>query len=277
LHKDDLKKKIGEILGTAEMHGYELQKHLTSRGLRQNLSYLYRVLAEMEREGYLESSRMKGTLGPKKRVYKLSKKGSDELDQELNEAVKTIHAKYMKYLAKLPPEKSAIIRLQRLLDKHVGRGNKILVVAPKVFYDWMASPLCDSFKGARIYLAKPQSVKVSMEFPNMTVLDTTIENILIKDNFIDAVRVHGEPENANTTLTEFHRILKKDGSLAYIIPYFHPQKNNSPMTLGEFVEKIEYEVSESDKTKLDFATTTSLLSRYFRTVKHSRISQSSLQ
>jgi DNA-binding PadR family transcriptional regulator len=271
LHKDDLKRKIVEILSTAEMHGYEAQKLLTSGGFKLNLSYLYGVLAEMEREGYLESSRVKGTLGPEKRVYKLGKKGSEELDQELNEAVKIIHAKYVEYLAKLPPEKSAIIRLQRLLDKHVGRGNKILVVAPKVFYDWMILHPCGRFKEARIYLAKPQIAKVNVECGNLTVLDTTIENMLIKDSFVDAVRVHGEPENVQAALKEFHRILRKDGSLTYIVPYFHPHRSNYPMTLGEFVETIEHTVSESDKTKLNYAATASLLSRYFHSVKHYRI------
>jgi hypothetical protein len=41
--------------------------------------------------------------------------------------------------------------------------------------------------------------------------------------------------------------------------------------MGEFVEKVEHEVLEEDKTKLDFTTTASLLSRYFRTVKRYRI------
>jgi PadR family transcriptional regulator PadR len=113
MHKDDLKKTIVELLSTAEMHGYEVQKQLASRGFRLNISYLYRVLAEMETDGYLEGTRMKSALGPERKVYRLGKKGTNQLDQELKEAVKTIHVKYMQYLAKLPPEKSAIRKLQR--------------------------------------------------------------------------------------------------------------------------------------------------------------------
>lgn len=271
MRKDELKKAIVDILSEAEMHGYEVQKHLTSRGFRPHLSHLYRVLAEMEREGYVQGSRVKSTFGPEKKVYRLGKKGVEELGQELKEVVKTIHAKYMEYLAKLPPEKSAIRRLQGLLDKHSGKGNKILVVAPKVFYDWMISPLCDRFKEARIYLIKPQSAKLSTEPGNLTVLDTTVENILLKDNFVDAVRVHGEPEDVNRALKEFHRVLRKDGSLAYIVPYFRPRESNYPLTMGEFVEKIEHEVSETDKTKLDYTATGNLLSRYFRKIKRYRI------
>jgi len=271
MRKDDLKKTIVEILSSEEMHGYEVQKLLTSRGLRLGISYLYRVLAEMERGGYLESRRVKSTFGPEKKVYRLGEKGSAELDQELKNAVKIIHSKYFEYLGKLPPEKSAIRKLQRLLDAQVGGDHKILVVAPRVFYDWMISPLCSKFKEGRIYLIKPPSVKVNIESANLVILDATAENIILKDNFIDAVRVHGEPKNIRRATEEFHRVLRKDGSLAFIVPYSRPQRDDYPLTLGEFVEKVEHEVSEEDKTELDLTVVASLLSRYFQRVRNDRI------
>ncbi len=271
MRKDDLKKTIVKMINTAEMHGYEVQKQLASKGSRPHLSYLYRVLAEMEREGYLKGDRVKSTLGPERKVYRLGKKGSEELDQELKEAVKTIHGRYMEYLAKLPPHRSAIRKLQHLLDAQAGGSDKILVVAPKVFYDWMISPLCDKFKEGKIYLVKPQSVKMTMERENLIVLDTPIESILLKDDFVDSVRVHGEPENVLRALKEFHRVLRKDGSLALIVPYYHPRRGNYPLTLCEFVEKVEHEASEADKTKLDSTATVSLLSRYFGRVQRYRL------
>lgn len=271
MHKDDLKKMIVELLSTAEMHGYELQKQLASRGFRPNISYLYRVLAEMETEGYLQGTRMKSGLGPERKVYRLGEKGTEELDQELKEAVKTIHVKYVQYLAKLPPEKSAIRKLQRLLDSQVGRGDTILVVAPKVFYEWMIPPSGNVLEDGKIYLVKPQNVKLSVEHANLIVLDTPVENIPLKDNYVDAVRVHGEPENIRRALKELHRVLRKDGSFAFIVPYFRPKKDNYPLTLGEFAEKVEHEISEGDKIKLDYAVAGSLLSRYFRRVKRYRL------
>jgi PadR family transcriptional regulator PadR len=271
MHKDDLKKTIVEMLGTQEMHGYEVQKQLASRGSRLNISYLYRVLAEMETEGYLEGTRTKSALGPERKVYRLGKKGSEKLDQELKEAVKTIHVKYMQYLAKLPPEKSTIRKLQRLLDSQVNIGDAILVVAPKIFYDWMISSLGNVLGDGRIYLVKPKSVKLSIECANLNLLDTPVENIPLKDNFVDAVRVHGEPGNVHQALKELHRVLKKDGSLAFIVPYSHPYKDNYPLTIGEFVEKVEHEVLDEDKTKLDTLFVGSLLLRYFRKVKRYRL------
>jgi DNA-binding PadR family transcriptional regulator len=271
MRKDDLKKTIVEILSSEEMHGYEVQKRLTSRGLRLNISYLYKVLAGMEQDGYLQSRRVKSTFGPEKKVYRLGEKGSAELDHELKDAVKIIHRKYFEYLGKLPPEKSAIRKLQRLLDAQVRGDHKILVVAPRVFYDWMISPLCSRFKERKIYLVKPPSVQVNMENANLLILDATAESILLKDNFVDAVRVHGEPKNIRKALSEFHRVLRKDGSLALIVPYSRQQRDDYPLTLGEFVEKVEHEVSEEDKTELDFTAIVSLLSRYFRRVRNYRI------
>jgi DNA-binding PadR family transcriptional regulator len=271
MRKDDLKKTIVEMLSSEEMHGYEVQKQLTSRGLRLNISYLYRVLAEMERDGYIGHRLVKSTFGPEKKVYRLGEKGSAELDQELKNAVKIIHKKYIEYLRKLPPEKSAIRKLQRLLDAQVGGDHKILVVAPRVFYDWMISLLCSRFKEGKIYLVKPPSVKVNMESANLSILDATAENILLKDNFVDAVRVHGEPKNIHKALEEFHRVLRKDGSLALIVPYSRPQKDDYPLTMGEFVEKVEHEVSKEDKTELHFTAIVSLLSRLFLRVRKYRI------
>lgn len=271
MHKDDLKKTIVEMLGTAEMHGYEVQNQLASRGLRTNISYLYRVLGEMEKEGYLEGTRMKSALGPERKVYRLGKKGSEKLDQELKEAVKTIHVKYMQYLSKLPPEKSAILKLQRLLNSQVGRSDAVLVVAPKIFYDWMVSSIGNVVVDGKIYLVKPKAAKSSFECTNLVVLDAPLENMPLKDNFVDAVRVHGEPENFRQAFKEFHRVLRKDGSLAFIIPYSHPNTDNYPLTIGEFVEKVEHEVSEEDKTRLDYASAESLLSCYFHKVRCHRL------
>jgi PadR family transcriptional regulator PadR len=271
MRKDDLKKTIIEIISSEELHGYEVQKQLTSKGLRLNISYLYRVLAEMQRDGYLEKRLMKSAFGPEKKVYRLGEKGSAELDQELKNAVKIIHKKYIEYLGKLPPEKSAIRKLRRLLDAQVSGDRKILVVAPRVFYDWMISAPCSKFREGKIYLIKPPSEKVNVESANLSILDGTAENILLKDNFVNAVRVHGEPRNIHKAVEELHRVLRKDGSLALIVPYSHPQKDDSPLTMGEFVEKVEHEFSEEDRTQLDFTATASLLSRLFLRVRNYRI------
>lgn len=271
MRKDDLKKKIIEMINSADMHGYEVQKKLTSKGVRLNLSYLYRVLAEMEKEGYIEASREKSLLGPERKVYRLGERGSGELDEELKQAVGVIHDRYIEYLQKLPPQKSVIRKLLGLLDLHTNRSGRVLVVAPRVFYDWMITPLCEKTNGGEVYLVKPKSVRVNLECDRLVLLDTRMENILLRDNFIDTVRVHGEPENVTKAVEEFHRILRKNGRLIMVFPYFHSTREDYPITVGEFVEKVEHELSEEDRTTLDFSTTKTLLAHYFRKVTHYRL------
>jgi len=87
------------------------------------------------------------------------------------------------------------------------------------------------FKEGKIYLFKPPTMKVNIECGNLLTLDTTVENTLLKDNFIGAVRAHGEPQNIHEGLKEFHRILKKDGSLSLIVPYSCPQGSDYPLTM----------------------------------------------
>ena len=98
-------------------------------------NYVRKGLFDLEEKGHLESSKVKSNLGPPKKIYRLKKKGTEELDQELKKAVATVHVKYMEYLQKLPPHESVLQKLQLLLDANAGKGEEILVVAPKVCYD----------------------------------------------------------------------------------------------------------------------------------------------
>ena len=271
MRKEDLQKLILEILEKEETHGYEINEQLASRGIKPHLSYLYRVLADLEEEGYIESSKVKSDFGPDKKIYRLRKKGAEELYRELKKAVETIHVKYMEYLQKLPPNKSVLHKLQLLLDANAGKGEEILVIAPKTFHDWMASKLCERFKEGNVYLVKPKSVKVNLKFSNLRVLDTPVEKLFLKDNFVDTLRAHGEPENFTRALNEFHRVLKMDGTLALIVPYFQLHKENSPLTLGEFVEKVEHEQSKEGTSRLDYINIEPMLLRYFRKVKSHRL------
>lgn len=271
MRKENLQKLILEILDKEETHGYEINEQLASRGIKPHLSYLYRVLADLEKEGYIESSKVKSNFGPEKKIYRLRKKGTEELDQELKKAVGIIHVKYMEYLQGLPPHKSVLQKLQLLLDTNAGKGEEILLIAPKIFHDWMASKLCERFKEGNVYLVKPKSVKVNLKYSNLRVLDTSVEKLFLKDNFVDTLRVHGEPKNFTIALKEFHRVLRTEGTLALIVPYFQLNEENSPLTLGEFVEKVEHEQSKEGEPRLDYKNIEPMLLHYFRKVKSYRL------
>lgn len=277
MHKNGLKKTIIDLLNVTEMHGYAIQKQLIEKGIQLHLSYIYRILAEMEKDGYISKKQVKSASGPNKKIYVLCSKGLETLDQEFAKAIKTIHSRYIEYLSKLPFEKSTIQELHSLLNKRVKKEDaKILVVAPRSFYDWLVSPLCDTFKRGNIYLIKPASAKMLKPHDNLILLDTSSENILLKDGFVDFVRLHGEPENIDATLKELQRVLKKNGSLALIIPYYYSHADDQFLTIGEYVEKMEHDLSGKGKTMLDHNTAKTKLSRYFRRIEEYRLAHLSI-
>ncbi len=271
MRKEDLQKIILGIIEKKESHGYEINEQLISKRIKTHLSYLYRFLAEMEKEGYLRSNRAKSRFGPNKKIYSLGKKGTEELDIELKKAIGIVHERYMAYLQKLPPNENVLQKLQLLLGSNVGTGEEILVIAPIKFYDWMVAGLCEKFKKGRIYLVKPKPVEVSLEYPNLMVLDTLADNLFLKEGFIDTIRMHGEPENFHNALKELHRVLKADGTLSFIVPYFELHEEKSPLTIGEFVEKIEGERSTEGMPQIDSTNIKTILLRYFENVKSYRL------
>lgn len=61
-------------------HGYELRERLRERGFRE---FDYRFLRRLEREGVVRSSWEKGTgAGPERRVYRLTRKGTRQLQKD---------------------------------------------------------------------------------------------------------------------------------------------------------------------------------------------------
>lgn len=277
MNKDELKKNIVNLLSNSDMHGYKIQKRLEAKGTKLHLSYIYRILAEMEQEGFIGKKNVKSSFGPNKKIYFLRPKGSKTLDLELARAIKTIHSRYMRYLSSLPPEKSAILELHRLLNKQVKKEDaNFLVVAPRSFYDWIISPLCETFKKGKIYLIKSASVEVPTKYANLVVLDSSVEDIFLKDDFVDVVRVHGEPENMDLALKELCRVLKKKGSLAMVLPYYRFREDRPFLTIGEYVEKMEHALSRKSDESLDHDAAKSKLSDYFQRVEDLRLAHLSV-
>jgi SAM-dependent methyltransferase len=180
----------------------------------------------------------------------------------------------MDFLSKLPPEKSTIQELHRILDTQVKKQDaRALVVTPSSFYDWIVSPLCEVLKKGKIYLIKSPGGQKPLMHDNLILLDSAAEELAFKDNFFDFVRLHGEPQDVDSTLRELHRVLKKDGSLALIVPYYKQLEDSPYLTIGEYVEKMEHQFSESDTrtTRLDYHNAKSVLSYYFHTLEEHRL------
>ncbi|NIM45495.1 MAG: hypothetical protein GTN80_07610 [Nitrososphaeria archaeon] len=117
----DLKRIILKIGGDKEFYGYEVSKRLVAEDVKVNTSRLYRVLNEMLKEGLLEGSWERSRFGPRKRVYRLSEKGGEELNKILLDAIKTVHIFYGRYLMNLPPKVNAFDSICGLLVDELKR------------------------------------------------------------------------------------------------------------------------------------------------------------
>ena len=77
------------VLGSQEFHGFEIMRRLEQRGcgaLRLKEGTLYPVLYRLEKDGYLKArwesdSESAGRRGPRRRLYRLTAKGRQQLDQ----------------------------------------------------------------------------------------------------------------------------------------------------------------------------------------------------
>jgi DNA-binding PadR family transcriptional regulator len=249
-----------------EFHGYEAHKRLTSEGVNIGLSRLYRVLNEMLGEGLLESRWDSSQRGPKIRLYHLGKKGKEELDKMLSDAIEDVHYFYDEYLLGLPPEVNAFNHVCRLLSSNLnGKGN-IVFVTPQVReqHEKIIRGLHSVDPEAKIYLVKPESVAVDLKL-DLSSLDGTSSSIPLKDGFADLLIVLSIPKKdlLETAFRELQRVLKQSGTLALIAPTASIKKYEDPLTMGDFLEKYEYETTGVDE-QLDMEFIEASLKKFFR-------------
>jgi DNA-binding PadR family transcriptional regulator len=80
------------LLGRDEAHGYALLTELERFGFnpeRLDPSLVYRVLREMEADGWVKSKWAEESQGPKRRVYSLSEMGANQLKSWIEELRRT--------------------------------------------------------------------------------------------------------------------------------------------------------------------------------------------
>ena len=270
----DLKQIILKLFGNREFYGYQIHKVLISEEVKIEISRLYRVLNEMMREELLEGRWEKSRIGPRKRVYKLGKKGRNDLNNILLDAIKTVHGFYGGYLMSLLPKINVFdeivssftdglkgyVNMAYLISKD-SRMNKILI-----------STIQNKFPQIKIFLVKPSSVEDDLNLDNLLIMDGTYNLIPLKDKYLDLLLVIDLPtkEHLENSFKEWHRVLKQDGKLAICTPTILVSKYEDPLTIGDFIEKYEHEtIEKGEKIDRDFLKTQ--LTNFFDKVEEKQI------
>jgi len=270
----DLKRIILKMFGDKEFYGYEVHKKLVSEDVKVNISRLYRVLNEMLREGLLEGYWERSRFGPRKRVYQLGRKGREELNKILLDAIKTVHSFYGKYLMNLPPKVNPLDDVCNLLtDELKGQGN-IGYITPKysAMHERVIRTLHSKVPQWKLYFIKPNSVQVDLKLDNLLFLDGAYNNISLKKGYLDLLVVLGVPQKDSlaTALKEWHRVLRQNGRLAILSPTILIHKYEDPLAIGDFVEKYEYEtMKKGEQISKEFLQ--GLLKNFFNRVEERQI------
>ena len=270
----NLKITILKMFKSGEFYGYEVHKRLASEGLKIEISHLYRILNEMLKEGLLESHWKKSQLGPKKRVYQLGEKGREELDKILLDAIETAHYFYGDYLRKLSPEANVFNIICKLLTSNLKEEGNIVYITPRFSppLERIARCLHCEVPKAKIYLVKPKSLAVNLTQDNLTFLDGNYDSIPLRNSYADLVIVTNLPKKNffGTSLMEWHRVLRKGGTLAIVTPTVQVQKFKDPMTIGDYIEKYENETTEG-RRYVDKGFIETSLKKFFRGVEEKQV------
>jgi len=269
MKKHEMKIAILKVLLYKELHGYDIRRQLSIRGVSSQLSYIYQVLSEMRKEGLIKSIWLKGPNGLKRKVYSLDTSGLQELQAVCKNLVDSVHEFYIDYLARLPPEKW-ILKWEKMITDIIqtAENKTIIFIAAKPYalkaYQYALEYTSDK-TGRDVYLITDKSIDFNLNLNNLVIMNGKHTDIPLKRDFADAVIACDPPKPGALleAVAEFHRVVKKGGVVAMGYPNIEEQED--PLTIGAFIERIQYGLEKSDFP--DEKALTSAFKKYFNITK----------
>ena len=254
MRTDDLKNKILQMFNDSEFHGYDISKKLAGKSEKIELSRLYRVLNDMAKEGLLIGHWEKSERGPKKKVYSLDKKGREQRDKMLLEAIEIVHNHYDHYLMSLPKEYSVFEILVSKIAKELADDPTIVYITPffASIHHRIISTILEHRAKSSIYLVMPRQEEITLSSPNLVQMEGSYTDIPLKQDFGDMIFVTGVPpiNSLEKAIAEWKRTLKAAGVIAIVTPSILLAEIHHPMQIGQFVENKEHTATK----RFDFPT-----------------------
>lgn len=248
MRTDDLKRAILLLLRNDELYGYDINRRLAQQGMSSNISRLYGVLNDMQKDMLLWDRWERSSKGPRKKMYSLTDQGKVALNEILLDAISTVHLFYGDYLRSLFPRVDVFGDIMRMLSDGLQNGDSIAYISNSFsgINQVLVKNIHEKNPEGKLYLIKPRDHDVNLEMENVNVLDGGYHDLPFKDNFIDRLIVIGVPslETVVESTTEWRRVIKDEGRLNIITPSILVQKHYEPVTIGDFVEKYEHQVIE---------------------------------
>ncbi len=246
----EIKTTILKIAGTREFYGYEMHKELEEKNIKIGIGRLYSILTDMKESGFLEDKWEKSKAGPKRRIYRIARKGKIEREKILMEAIKTIHEFYTEYLLSLPREKSAFKIISGVLTEKLASGSTIGYAASRY-----SEPLKRIIKQLRkdvpkgkIYAISSEAVNLDLGIQDVLAIEGSFEDMPVKDSYLDLLIVTGNLRRSylKCYLSEWQRVLSDGGILAIVTPTATITDYKDPLDIGEYIEQREHPKQRDD-------------------------------
>lgn len=248
MRTDDLKRAILILLRNTEFYGYDINRRLAQQDMGSNSSRLYGVLNEMLKERLLRHRWERSKEGPRKKMYSLTDKGREELNEILKKSISTVHSFYGDYLRSLFPKVDVHGDFLKIMTDGQKEGDSLAYLSTKFSgtEQILIRILHQKNPHGKIYLIKPSTLDFSFEMENVTVIDGTSYDLPFKDNFVDRLITIGVPaqETLDESVKEWRRAINDGGRLIVVTPSILVQDHDEPMNIGDFVEMIEHQVVE---------------------------------
>jgi len=248
LRTDDLKRAILLLLRNNEFYGYDINRRLAQQDMSSNISRLYGVLNEMQKDRLLQSRWERSKEGPRKKMYSLTDKGREGLNEILLGAISTVHLFYGDYLRSLYPGVDVFGDIMGLLTDGLKEGDSTAYLSHNFsgINQVLIRTIHQSNPQGKLYMVKPSDLDFNIDLENTNIFDGTYHDMPFKDNFIERLVGIGvpTPETLEESTKEWSRVIKEGGRLTIITPSILIQEHKAPLTIGDFVEKYEHQIIE---------------------------------
>jgi DNA-binding PadR family transcriptional regulator len=274
MRTEELKLIILDLLKDKEFYGYEIHKLLEAEGIRVEFGSLYRLLIRLQNDGFLLSRWQESGKGPMKRIYNVSKKGIQELDATLSEAIDTVNKYYDEYLMKVPVEKSVFNMIAKLATSDLKNESVVAYVSTQSspLNEKTLNSVVNNVPRLKTFIVKPNSVDRSLHPENIAFLEGWNNSIPLKDEQVDLLFLTSLPRNENLreATKEWCRVIRKNGRLAILAPTVIFQNLNDPLNIGDFIEKWIYTHNQNNEA-LNYDFFWSVLEKSFRRIEVKQI------
>lgn len=248
MRTDDLRRAILLLLKNSELYGYDINRRLSQQKTNINISRLYGILNEMQKDRLLQARWERSEEGPRKKMYSLTEQGKKALNEILLDSISTVHMFYGDYLRSLYPKVDVFGNIITLLTNELQEDASVAYHSTNFsgIDQILVRSIHQKNPQGKMYLIKPSTLDFSTNLENVSVFDGTHVDLSFKDDMFDQLIVVGVPsqETLMESVKEWRRVINERGRLIIITPSILVQEHNDPMTIGDFVEMHEHQFVE---------------------------------